>query len=141
MKKNQGNKLYIFGRSRSLSLSTKGKVVCDNLQGHTFSLRDLHVNKDPRDNANRTVDDEHTNESDRAEKNRKRVSDDNVSDPEHHSADSNAETTDSRWEDFRTEDVRNGTVTHHEEAEVEYHTGRGERCVYNFADVDKLADD
>lgn len=99
-------------------MSSKGKVVCDNLQRHTFSLRNLHVNKYPRDHTNRSVDAEDTNESYRTEEYRKRVSDYNVTDPEHHSADGYAETTDSRREDFGTEYVWNGTVTHHEEADV-----------------------
>lgn len=99
-------------------MSTKGKVVRDNLQRHTFSLRNLQVNKDPRDHTNRSVNAEHTNESNGAEENRKRVSDNNVTNPEHHSANGYAETTDSCREDFRTEDVWNGTVTHHEEADV-----------------------
>lgn len=119
-KKSQGYKLYILGRSLSLSLSlsSKGKVVCDNLQWHTFSLRDFQVNEEPWDNTNRGVNAENTNESNRTEENGKRVSDNDVSDPENHGANGDAETTDSCWEDFRTEDVWNGTVTHHEEAEV-----------------------
>lgn len=48
-KKNDGHKLCILrgSRSFSLSLSSEGKVVSDNLQWHAFSLRDFHVNEDP----------------------------------------------------------------------------------------------
>uniref|UniRef100_A0A6N2LG05 Uncharacterized protein n=1 Tax=Salix viminalis TaxID=40686 RepID=A0A6N2LG05_SALVM len=76
------------------------KELCNDFKRHSFGLRDLQENKDPRDCAHDSINAKDTDQANRTKHHRQRVGDNDVSDPVNHGTDGNAEASDSCGEDL-----------------------------------------
>lgn len=114
---------------------TNSEELCNNFKWHSFSFWHLQENKHPSDDTYNGIQSKNSWETNGSKQDGKRVSNDDVTDPEREGTNGNAKATHSGWENLRAQDVWDWTKSHHETTKIDHNAGCWDGCIHHAPKV------